>query len=1015
MRVPARLLGIAGSTLAFLSAPPVLAQTSISGTLSGTLAAGVYHVTGHLTVPVNTTVTIAGGAIFKFVGAYQVTVDGTLLGNGTAGQPIIFTDIQDDSAGGDTNNNGPSVGNWTAWRGMVFSSTSSASVLRHVDARFGGSGFISHFHLNSANPTFLNCTSRSNYADGMVLNGNSFPTVSNCSFVDNRLLAVDGVPLMAVPGFTTNTASGNAGNYLNVTTAAVSGALVLTPPSILNGALVLRSHIVVPAAASLTLQAGVVIKWTGGYQVTADGPLTCNGTAANPVVFTDWNDDTVAGDTNNNGASVGGWTAWRGIVFASTSSSSVLTYVDARFGGSGFISHFHLNSASPTFTNCISRANYADGMELNGNSFPTVTNCAFLDNRLLAVNNVPLMAVPGFTGSTATGNGGNYLNVTTATVSGALSIGLQSVPNGALVVRDHIVIPPGASLTLQPGVVIKWPGSYQVTVDGTLTCNGTAANPVVFTDWNDDTVAGDTNNNGASVGSWAAWRGIVFSSTSGASVLTHVDARFGGSGFISHFHLNAASPTFTGCVSRSNYAEGMNLNGNSLPTVTDCAFVDNRLVAVDNVPLAAVPGFTTNTATGNAGNFMQVTTATIAGAVTIGPESVLNGALVMQTHLTVATGGALTVRQGVTFKFRGGYQVTVNGAIDLGGTSYEPVVFTEFADDEFAGDTNNNGPSAGNWTAWRGVVIDAAALPSRLEIVRIRYTGSGFVPGLTCASGATTLRAVRVDASYANAFDLSAAAGHPANLVAWGCGGIGFHLLGGSFDLHHATSAANGTGMRAEAAWTGRVFNSISRGNGTNLANFGAGSQFRWSNGGFSGMNQNIDADPMFVNMGNGDLRLASGSPCLGAGDFPVALAVQKDHDEVPRYLSHALDTTVLPDMGAYERSEWDMAVGGAARPGHTITFTVNGPPGLSLFLLGWLTGTYPIHPYGLALAGGTPGVDLLLLYNTPIPVGTQNSIPLPNNAALVGLIAGIQSLTVPGSNFAVGQFTRMHRVLIRP
>ncbi len=997
----------------FSAATP--AQTNISGNLSGTIAPGVYHVIGTLTVPVNTTVTISAGAIFKFVGAHQVNVDGTLLCNGTAGQRIIFTDIQDDSAGGDTNGNGPSVGNWTAWRGMVFASTSSASVLNHVDARYGGSGWISHFYLNSASPAFHNCISRSNYADGMDLNGNSSPTVANCSFLGNQGVAVNNVPLMAVPGFTTNSASGNGGNYLRVTTATVSGALAIGPQSILNGALVMLNTIGIPPGASLTLQAGVVVKWAGALQVTVDGTLTCNGTAANPVVFTDFSDDSVAGDTNNNGASVGNWTAWRGIVFSSTSNASVLNHVDARYGGSGWISHFYLNSASPTFTNCISRNNFSDGMDLNGNSLPTVTNCTFTGNQGVAVNNVPLRAVPGFTTNAASGNGGNYMRITSAGVSGALAIAPQSILNGALVVQDTIGIPQGASLTLQAGVVVKWPAAYQMTVDGTLTCNGTSANPVVFTDFSDDSVAGDTNNNGASVGNWTAWRGIVFGPTSSASVLNHVDARYGGSGWISHFYLNSANPTFTNCISRNNFSDGMDLNGNSLPTVTNCTFTGNQGVAVNNVPLAAVPGFTTNTATGNAGNYMRVNTATVSGAVTIGPQSILNGALAMLDSITVAPGGSLTVQQGVIFKFAGGYQVTVNGAVDLRGTSYEPVVFTDFSDDQFGGDTNNNGPSVGNWTAWRGFIINAGAQPSRLENVRIRYTGSGFVPGLTCASGAATLRAVRVDTSYADGFELSAALGHPANLVAFGCGGTGFHLTGGSFDLHHATSAANSTGIRAETAWTGRIFNSISRGNGTNLANFGAGGQFRWSNGGFPGNNNNINVDPMFVNMGNGDLRLASGSPCLGAGDFPVALAVQKDHDEVPRYLSHALDTTVLPDMGAYERSEWDMAVGGAARPGHTITFTVNGPPGLSLFLLGWLTGTYPIHPYGLALAGGTPGVDLLLLYNTPIPVGTQNGIPLPNNPALNGLIAGIQSLTVPGSNFAVGQFTRMHRVLIRP
>src|SRR5690606_23137351 len=118
--------------------------------------------------------------IVKFAGT-ELQVNGTLITNGTANNPVIFTALADDSAGGDTNGNGPSAGAPTAWRGIVFAATAGNSVLQFADVRYGGSGFVSNLELNSCDARFLNCVVRDCYTHGMDLNGTSFPTVSNCT------------------------------------------------------------------------------------------------------------------------------------------------------------------------------------------------------------------------------------------------------------------------------------------------------------------------------------------------------------------------------------------------------------------------------------------------------------------------------------------------------------------------------------------------------------------------------------------------------------------------------------------------------------------------------------------------------------------------------------------------------------------------------------------------------------------------------------------------------------------
>jgi len=992
---------------------PLTAQTPISGNQTGTLAAGVYHANGTITVPVGQTWTLNPGVIIKFVNAYEVTVNGTLIANGTAGNPVIFSDVADDTAGGNTNGGGVSTGSAAAWRGIVFGSTSSASVLNYTDLRYGGSGFISNIHLNSASPTFTNCVIRNCYADGMELNGNSFPTVTDCTFTNNGGFAINSAPIAAVPAITNNAATGNGGNFVHVTVGAVNSNLTINQASMITGALGIETTIAVAAGVTLTLNPGVIFKFINAYEVTVDGALVVNGTAGNPVILTDDADDSAGGNTNGGaGVSVGSPTGWRGIIFNSTSSASSLNYADLRYGGSGFISNIHLNSANPTVTNCTIRDCYADGMELNGNSFPTVTNCTFTNNGGFAINSAPIAAVPAITNNAATGNGGNFIHVTVGAVSGNVTINQTSMITGALGIETSVAVAAGATLTLNAGVIFKFMNAYEVTVDGTLVVNGTSGNPVIFTDDADDTAGGNTNGGGASTGSPTAWRGIIFNPTSSASVLNHADLRYGGSGFISNVHLNSANPTLGNCVIRNCYTDGMELNGNSFPTVSTCTFTNNGGYAVQGVDLAAVPGFRDNAASGNGGNFLHVTGANVASALTISAHSILQGALVVETSITVQPTGTLIVEQGVNFKFQNAYEVNVSGAVILKGTSYEPVAFTAYADDSIAGDTNNNGPSVGSPTAWRGFTINAGALASRLENVVIRYTGSGFIPGLTSSSPNVTLRSVRVDDAYDRGFLLAALAANPVNLVAWSCGNHGIHVTNGSFDLVHATCAGNSTGVRREAAWAGRVINSNIHGNSTNFANFVA-AQVHTSNGGFPGVNGNLNQDPLFANSAAGDLHLTTGSPCLGAAEFFTAVAVQKDHDENSRILDHASSGFPLADMGAYELPTWGMTVTGAPRIGSLMHFTLTGPPGDSFIGIGILDGTVPVLPYGMLLLGSLPG-GVALLFPLTIPVGIPIPLPLANDPYLIGIGAGIQTLTFPSGNLSVGNFTRLYRILIR-
>jgi hypothetical protein len=95
--------------------------TAHSGTLSANEAwdgTFTHHVTGDVTIPGGITLTINPGAVVKFDAGTGIVVQagGRLIADGTVAQPIVFTSIRDDSAGGDTNQDGgaslPAPGDW---------------------------------------------------------------------------------------------------------------------------------------------------------------------------------------------------------------------------------------------------------------------------------------------------------------------------------------------------------------------------------------------------------------------------------------------------------------------------------------------------------------------------------------------------------------------------------------------------------------------------------------------------------------------------------------------------------------------------------------------------------------------------------------------------------------------------------------------------------------------------------------------------------------------------------------
>lgn len=104
------------------------------------------------------------------------------------------------------------------------------------------------------------------------------------------------------------------------------------------------------------------------------------------------------------------------------------------------------------------------------------------------------------------------------------------------VVEDYIEVGESVTLTIEPGVVVKFNQSY-LDVYGKIIASGTEEEKIFFTSFLDDSVGGDTNGDGiATEPSPGDWFGINFYSPSTGSKFEYADFKYS----ITNLYLNSS-------------------------------------------------------------------------------------------------------------------------------------------------------------------------------------------------------------------------------------------------------------------------------------------------------------------------------------------------------------------------------------------------------------------------------------------------------------------------------------------
>jgi hypothetical protein len=324
---------------------------------------------------------------------------------------------------------------------------------------------------------------------------------------------------------------------------------------------VVNADVTVPAGQTLTIQPGVVVKFTYGAQnLIVNGTLNADGTPGSRIIFTSDRDDTAGGDSNGDGPNttpeVGFWGCLR---FTATSTDNLLDNVEVRYAGWDSDGGVWVNGGPLTLTNSLLTRTAGSGVRIE-NSNPTLSSNTYSNNTWAAVS-MDLASNPDIHGVTISGNGTNGLALDSGTLAAG---GLNwDDPDIVYVFFGTITVPAGSVLNIAANQVVKFGyGAVDLLVNGTLVAAGAAGAPVEFTSYRDDSIGGDTNNNGANDGPYRGlWGGLWFSSTSTGNTLRHCRISYGGWTGAGEVIVDHAGLSLTDCTLRQCGTNGIRIAG----------------------------------------------------------------------------------------------------------------------------------------------------------------------------------------------------------------------------------------------------------------------------------------------------------------------------------------------------------------------------------------------------------------------------------------------------------------------
>lgn len=408
----------------------------------------VYVVSGPLEVGANTTLTIEPDVTVKFWRAPNGRSPGIGVRGLLKAEGVQFTSVYDsrDTVGGVTYREAedPQPGDWA---GIGFYESSNKSYLRRCLVRFAGEGKHGAISMQGCSPELTDVTVADTAWYPLSVDADSFPSLNNLTLEENN------------PGDALEVRGGSAVTGRNERTwEPLPGE-----PQIVR---VIRGDVTVEPEAVLTIEPGTVVKFEEDGRLIIKGTLRAVGEESDQrrIVFTSLRDGDHGGDTDKTTGPQDPRN-WRGIVFDGADGNSILQHAIVRYGP------VVLNNASPRLVSSLIKECETAAMQASPGSSPVLQAIRLEHN---AMNGIAIQ------------QGGIQADQTWS----PLGTGDQQI---ARVLVGEVTIEKDATLSIEPGTIIKASSGGRLRLQGGLRVLGNANDPVVFTSINDDSAAGNTN------------------------------------------------------------------------------------------------------------------------------------------------------------------------------------------------------------------------------------------------------------------------------------------------------------------------------------------------------------------------------------------------------------------------------------------------------------------------------------------------------------------------------------------
>jgi hypothetical protein len=678
--------------------------THVSGTLASNQtwspAGGLYVVDGSVIVPSGKTLTINAGTTIKFTanGGGISMQEGTLKVNGTSANPVVFTSLQDDSVGGDTNEDGPSFGSWNDYSSAVSgqgSVTVKFSILRYGQYAVVSSCYASGGSYSLTDNVFNSAVQIYGCAQGKTaLSRNQFGVQVNSALrVSSSELS--GVSMAGSSKNTFLLPDEGQAVELDNSYVAQSASWTVAP-----GQVLMPLYTTIDGA--LNLYGGAVAKMrpnTYGFQVSSTGNFNAAGTGSSLVTFTSINDDSVAGDTAADGETVGSLHDY-GVAVVSGGTTklvkAVISYASQAVATSCYNVQTQLLIINNSTLNSQVGVGYCDGgkVMIDRNVF----NMA--DDYALEVygSDVRNILLGGANRNTFTGaDKGKVAHFINAYVPEGYSWNVDG-NGGQVALFDNLSVAGAVSIT--SGAIIKTGINGQaigVEQSGTLNVTGTGGSRVVFTSIRDDSIGGDSAGDGSTSGTSSDFSQAI--NASGVVNVQYANMRNMTTAISAYCPGGLSSLSVTDTYIRSNVA--INSCAQDKVSLKRNSFTIDRDVAL-NVYSSALNGIILTGADRNVFNGTTARSKAFLIQNSYVPTGVTwdlvgsGGAQPVVSSLRVL--GTLNVAAGTVIKVQPnneGLNAGEGGTINVNGTSSQRVTFTSLKDDSINGDTGGDGATTG--------------------------------------------------------------------------------------------------------------------------------------------------------------------------------------------------------------------------------------------------------------------------------------------------------------------------------